>query len=166
MPENKLSFDVALTPKDIFNFQTQLLLRRSKAIFFIFGVSYLFLIFILIYSYVTTGKLFIITTVIVLTLPIFMRLLRVRVAKKTLESNPQLNEKQTYTIDSETVSVKGEKHEGKFELAKLKRVSVTSKLVLLWHTNTTANIIPIRCLNEQQLEQLKQITLPYKKEKK
>lgn len=166
MPDHKISFDVDLNAKDIFNFQTQLLLRRSKAIFFIFGFSYLFLIFILIYSYITVGKIHIVTTIIVVTLPFFMHLLRKRVARKTLETNPALLEKQNYTFENETVTVVGEKNQGRFELSKLKRISVTSKQVLLWHSNTTANIIPMRCLTPQQLEQLKQMTLPYKKERK
>lgn len=165
MPDNKISFDVNLNARDIFNFQTQLLLRRSKAIFFIFGFSYLFLIFVLIYSYISVGKIHIVTTIIVVTLPFFMRFLRIRVAKKTLETNPQLQEKQRYTFDNESVTIKGEKNEGRIELAKLKRVSITKKLILLWHTNTTANIIPVRCLSTQQLEQLKEITQPYKKAK-
>lgn len=163
MPDNKISFDVNLNEKDIFNFQTQLLLRRSKIIFLVFGVSYLFLIFILIYSYLTAGATHIVTTIIVVTLPIFMHLLRKRVARKTLESNPTLADKQNYTFDSETVKIVGEKNQGSFKLSQLKRISTTPKLVLLWHSNTTANIIPRRCLTDQQFEQLKEITAPYKK---
>lgn len=163
MADNKISFDVDLSEKDIFNFQTQLLLRRSKIIFFIFGVSYLFLIFILIYTYLAVGATHIVTTIIVVTLPIFMYLLRKRVARKTLESNPTLADTQNYTFDNQTVTIVGEKNRGTFNLSQLQRISVTSKLVLLWHSDTTANIIPRRCLTDEQFEQLKEIAAPYKR---
>ena len=166
MPDNKISFDVKLGAKDIFNFQTQLLLRRSKIIFLIFGVSYLFLISVLLYSYFSVGQLYIITTIIVVTLPIFLHLLRWRVAKKTLDENQALSETQHYIFETGKVAIKGQSFETEFQMKILKRISITKKHILLWHTNTTANIVPRRCLTDEQFEQLKEITAPYKRVKK
>lgn len=158
-------FDIQLTDKDVFVFQSQLLWRQSKAVIIAFAVSYLFLLLVLLFSYVAAGKVYLVTTIIAFTLPIFLHMLRKRIAKKTLAESRSLIEKQHYAIDNEKVVIKGESFETEYLLKNLKQATITKDHVLLWQSKNSANVIPKRCLDGEQLAQLKKIIEPYRTKK-
>jgi YcxB-like protein len=83
-------------------------------------------------------------------------------AKRQFKSNKRLVEKMTFSIEPNQLSVIGESFQSQMTWDKFYAVTKTKRLLMLWQTKRLANIIPLRDINDQELNSLRAILIEHK----
>lgn len=153
-----IEFDIEMKTKDVFDYYIYLMKQRKSFRYLFVPLYFILLILIIATSFYMGGVMHNLRTLILtLIIPPFLVAFRWYEAKRQLKYNPSLAQKHRYTVSEDGFSVKGENFDSKCGWELLKKVSTTPKYIYLWHSDKMANIIPRRCLSDQQFADLRKL---------
>lgn len=152
--DNKIEFQATLTDKDWMAYRSQLVWRNTRILLAVALLNYVLVILMFIFLKDIPEILIYTSAIIDALLPLLILFFGWRAYRKTTRDYDSALNNLHYTIAGRTVSAKGDEYNDSFDLTD---ITIKKQIILLWCTSTRAHIVPRRCLNEQQFEQLKQL---------
>jgi hypothetical protein len=80
---------------------------------------------------------------------------------RAYKSSPRISETVEYQFGHSGIVITGESFMSSFNWEKMHKVTKTKKWLLLWHSNYSANVIPLNRLTNGMLEELKSIAVSH-----
>lgn len=148
------NIEVTLTQKDVYLYKKSFILKTKNIVFF-YGVLALIEIYLISRYYTDLFKVSIVILLPLLFIVGFLFQLN-KDAKKALDNNPHLQNKQLFIFNDEGVKVVTTKGDFVTKWEDIRKAIEYKHSISLFLTKNQAHIIPLRCIEDGQLNTIRE----------